>query len=404
MTDDLAKLGKQFRAELWPHTQLIEPSPLDEGLSLLDTATFLRMNTDLKWLVKQILVEGQPAIMGGAKKTLKTSLLIALAIAMASGRHFLGRFAVPRALRVGLISGEAGAATIKETFLRVCRAMIIDEPEELGICWGFRLPQLSVRQQLDALSELIKENELEVVILDPLYLCLLAGGTDLQASNLYHIGPLLADVSRACLDAGATPILAHHTRMDKSASYAQPELGDLTFAGVQEFARQWLLVGRRERYEPGSGEHKLWLNVGGSAGFSGCWALDLEEGVVSDDFTGRRWKVAVRSATDERQQKEKERGAEKQQEAAKDRAEVIKVLRRHPNGETYTQLHEGTPISKKRVRIALDQMLEAGAVVECEIMKPGGRGMHAQVAYRLVVPQADEDDVEEDELDEEVDA
>ena len=392
MASDLLQLGKRFRSYVWRQTQRIEPNLLDDGLSVIDTATFLRLNTEQKWLVKRIVVEGQPAIMGGGKKTLKTSLLIALAVAMASRMPFLRTFNVPRALRVGLISGEAGAATIKETFLRICLAMMVEKPEELGIYWGFRLPQLSVLRELNTLSQLIEDNGLEVLILDPLYLCLLAAGTDLQASNLYQVGPLLAEVSRACLEAGATPILAHHTRMGTATSYEPPDLGDLAFAGVQEFARQWLLVGRREKYEPGSGEHRLWLNVGGSAGFSGCWALDLEEGVVRDDFTGRRWDVAVRSSTDERQQKEQERQAEKQREVAQDRAKVATVLRRHPDGETYSKLCEAVDISKKRVRIVLDQMLDAREVEECRVIKPAGRsGTQEYDAFRLVVPQDDED-------------
>jgi hypothetical protein len=154
------ELGKRFRADVWPHTQIVEPSPLGEGLDLIDTATFLRMDTGLKWLVKRILVEGQPAIMGGAKKTLKTSILIALAVAMAAARSFLGSFKVPTALRVGLISGEAGKATIKETFLRVCSAMHVEEPAELGIHWGFRLPKLNDPRELDALADIVRDNGL----------------------------------------------------------------------------------------------------------------------------------------------------------------------------------------------------------------------------------------------------
>ena len=382
---------------MWSHTQRIEPNRVDGGLSLINTATFLRMDTKLTWFVKNLLVEGQPAIMGGGKKTLKTNLLIALAVAMAAARSFLGFFNVPKTLRVGVISGEAGTATIKETFLRICSAMNIEEPKELGIHWGFRLPKLNDVRELEALAGIIRDNDLNVIILDPLYLCLLTGRADLQASNLYQVGPLLADVSQACLDAGATPILAHHTRMDKAPTYLPPELGDLAFAGVQEFARHWLLVGRREKYEPGSGEHRLWLNVGGSAGFSGCWAMDIEEGVVRDDFTGRRWDVAVRSVTDERQRKEREQRAEKRREVAEDRAEVAKVLRRHPDGETYTKLCDAAPISKKRVRIALDQMLEAGEVEECKVDKPAGKGVQPYDAYRLVVPEDDGDiEVESD--------
>ena len=36
--------------------------------------------------------------------------------------------------------------------------------------------------------------------------------------------------------------------------------------GVGEFVRQWVLVGRRTPYQPGTGAHDLLLTVGGSAG------------------------------------------------------------------------------------------------------------------------------------------
>lgn len=45
-----------------------------------------------------------------------------------------------------------------------------------------------------------------------------------------------------------------------------------------------------------AGRHSLLLTAGGSAGQSGCWHLDVREGVVGDDFAGRKWQVKVRDA------------------------------------------------------------------------------------------------------------
>ncbi len=49
----------------------------------------------------------------------------------------------------------------------------------------------------------------DVVILDPLYLCALAG-TDAEASNVFQMGTLLRDMEELILHEGATPIFLHH--------------------------------------------------------------------------------------------------------------------------------------------------------------------------------------------------
>jgi replicative DNA helicase len=63
--------------------------------------------------------------------------------------------------------------------------------------------------------------------------------------------------------------------------------------GVGEFVRQWVLLARRQAFRPGSGEHCLVMAVGGSAGHSGCWQLDVSEGGSNGEANGRHWRVRV---------------------------------------------------------------------------------------------------------------
>ena len=116
------------------------------------------------------------------------------------------------------------------------------------------------------------------------------------------MGPLLLRLARTCLDAGATPVVIHHATKGAgrpTTKTTKPlDLDDLAFAGIGEFSRQWLLVNRTKPYCPGSGEHNLLMAVGGSAGHSGCWRLQIQEGMAKAGFGGRTWEVAVRDRDD----------------------------------------------------------------------------------------------------------
>jgi RecA-family ATPase len=75
---------------------------------------------NLEYLVEGALVKGQPCIVAGGRKSLKTSLIIDMGIALCTGGYSLGKLQVKRPVRVGILSGESGMATIQETARRVC--------------------------------------------------------------------------------------------------------------------------------------------------------------------------------------------------------------------------------------------------------------------------------------------
>src|SRR3954449_12059816 len=83
---------------------------------------FMKGDYEVAYHIDEVLAVGQPCMIAGATKTLKTSIGLDLYVSLASGKPFLGRFPVLQGARVGIMSGESGEATIKETLARIARA------------------------------------------------------------------------------------------------------------------------------------------------------------------------------------------------------------------------------------------------------------------------------------------
>jgi hypothetical protein len=378
------------------------PEPPPFTLGLVKTGDFFAETYQLEWNVKGVIVKGQACVFGGPSKTLKTSILIDAMISMASGTPFLGQFAIPHRQRVALISGESGRPVIQANAKQVCLARSLPYSEAGEIYWGFQVPQLCNSAHLEVVAKTIRDEGIEVIAFDPLYLALLAGNSRIDPKDMFQMGPLLADVAAACQDNGATPILCHHFTKHRDDPFGPPDMGELAYAGIGQFMRQWMLTSRRERYNAESGLHPLYFHYGGSAGHSGEMHIDIETGVVDEDFAGRRWNVTTSTPRQSREAREEQQKADKRrrlEEKAKEDAEKTLIRIRGDADRIYAELAKGFPKTKAdlrsslgtsgdRVNAALALLLNENRVRICRIGVSNSTGQRQVEGYEIVPPMS----------------
>jgi len=343
---------------------------------LLSGGELLALDLKPTFLVRNVMVEGQPMIVGGRSKTLKTSVAVDLAISLGSGTPFLGRFDSHR-VAAGFWSGESGAATIRETAQRIAAAKGV-ELAAVDVLWSFELPRLSRLDHLDALAEVIRAEGLKVAVVDPLYLALLSPETVSGASNIFAMGPLLQGLTKLGQDTGCTVVILHHFHKTGQPDEENPAgLEELSQSGVAEWCRQWILLQRRIPYGD-DGKHLLWMRVGGSAGHGSLWGVTIEEGQLDPDtFSGRTWDIAVSPAADAREQTKRDRdqrkAAEQEQREGEHRERLLRILRATPAGDTERALSKAAGMKADTFGRAVFALVQEGRAERCEIVKHGVR-------------------------------
>lgn len=325
---------------------------------------------NIRYHISGALAAVQNHIIGGRQKTLKTTIAVDAAISLASGLPFLGSLPVTQACRVVMFSAESSLSVLQETARRICKSKEVCLPDIDGLFWSEWLPRLDSAKHLEALKQTVQETQAEVLFLDPCYLMM--PGAD--AGNVFAQGERLRGISEICQEHGVCPVLLHHLRKRGKGdhSYDPPELDELSWSGFAEYARQWWLIGRREAYEVGSGSHRLWLSVGGSAGHNALLALDIEEGRAGEP---RRWEVSV-SRPDEARAAKKENTV---------RQRIYDAAREFPAGETKTGILTVAKVkSDAAVRAIFDAMVNEGLLVRCSVKK----GAAGYEGFRLATPEA----------------
>jgi hypothetical protein len=388
--DVRAYAAEQARTRHEPGDTSPEPTepPRPQRYRFVDSAEFLAGDYRPRWLVPHILVRGQPGVIAGPSKGMKTSVLVDLGVSIATATPFLGAFPVADRVRVAIVSGESGEYTLKETCQRVLAAKRLSTSALTGwLKWEFTLPTFADLASMADFGADLARIEADVVLIDPTYLCL----GDIDAKNLFEMGNVLRAIAAVLLKLrpGLTVILVHHA--NRTLTVGEPmELQHLAYSGLEQFARQFILLNRREKYQ-GDGTHDLWCTVGGSAGHGGLWNLHIEEGTVDEHFGGREWNVTVQTRSefqeDRAAQTETKRREQIRQRKVEAEAAVLDAIDQENESAgrpaTQSQIKGTTGLSTQKVKDLLAALIEDGVIEETTFEKlAGNRAKQRVKGYR----------------------
>lgn len=319
------------------------------GQALGDVDVWGSADTPVEWLVKDVLSADQPTIFGAMQKGLKTTLLTDLAVSLAKGLPWMGRFEIPAPRRVLMIVGEASQrASVRK--LRKAADHRNLKREDIGK--SIRLetvnfPTLPRLEDCLSIQEAVEAHQIDVVILDPLYM----GLEGVQTTNLCEVGPALRRFMRHCQPAKV--IIAHHVK--KTASFDDaPNLEDLSQAGIAEFAGNFWLMGRMQEYQ-GDGMHDMAIRYGGR---------DEQFGLLRLEFNERNWTSHFTNLIDHREHQQQQKANAK---VADMKSKIARVLHRSENHEgiSAAKLADGCGTKRSRALFveSIEEMEEAGTVV-----------------------------------------
>ena len=358
-----------------------------EGISLseLDQGDY-----SVEWLIDKFLVTKQPGIVGGPHKTLKTLICLDMAISLATGTDFLGRFKINRSVRAIYMSGEGGCGILQDYCRRICASKRLTMADAAGVIVCERVPLIDQLGHAEAVQAFLTENEAEVVFIDPVYRAL--SGAD--AGNVFIMGARLDAIHEAVQAVGATPILLHHIKRNRVDPNNPPDLQDLSWAGFAEHAGQWFMLGRRVPFTPNPrGLHELELNIGGRAGQSGRWGLDIEEGILDSEM-GRYWYPNVMPwdevAESVRTTREAAKNSKAVQEREAKKTRILEVLADNREGMFHRAIAPLAHMSPQICKDLCEDLVIQGAVVECSILKSPSHKTATPGAYKLA-PDWDEE-------------
>ncbi|MCR9202801.1 MAG: AAA family ATPase [Planctomycetaceae bacterium] len=343
------------------------------GVNVSDPEVWAEADEDIDWLVEGVFAADQPTIIGARKKSLKTTLIVDLAISQVTCRPWLEQFTVPRKRKTLVIVGESSQRALIRRIKKACKLRGVPRDELNGMLNvnAATFPNLPDEADCISVQHSIEKHGFEMVVLDPLYM----GLSGVNTSNLNEVGPALRRFKEACGDASV--VICHHVKKSAPTEGA-PDLDDLSQAGISEFAGNYWLMQRIGKYT-GDGLHELAVAYGGRDEQFGMNKLAFDENNWSSEFTSM-------SEHQEEQQREAEQRARDDHDRVLNnaRAAISKALRNEDEFRPKNWIESRCGSTKQKAfRIAFGDMLRDGTITEGKYEAPHGNGSRSLNGYAL---------------------
>ena len=246
--------------------------PLGRGLVIEDLAEVIaRVDAagPPAWLIEGLWPADAYGVLAAEDKAGKTWAALDLAISVAAGHPWFGRFACPTPGRVLVFLGEGGERSIVRRLRAISAHKAVDLDQlaaEPGLRLCFRVPKLRDGGDLAELEAELGQRPARLVILDPLYL---AAAGQANGGNLYEMGALLTPIQAICQAAGAALVVVTH--WNKTGEGTGPKR--ITGAGPSAWGRVLASAAVAHRGTTPQGASAVVLGfelVGGEIGRASC--------------------------------------------------------------------------------------------------------------------------------------
>jgi hypothetical protein len=241
---------------------------------------------ETNFLINGWLPDDEYGILGAPPKTMKTRLAIMFMACGASGDPLFGnpKWHVPNPFRCHFLAGETTIRSAWNTLERIASAAGRTLNDYSLLSMVHKTINLGNEREVDRLKLLVDREKIKLLVLDPFYLFARDLGRDMN--SMTATAQYLGRLTQLHEATGVNVLVVHHFPKSATRSagrsgqaFGIPDLSWLAGAGCDAWARYYMLVNRRERFdETKKGVHKLWVTLGGESVEPLSLAVDVDEG------------------------------------------------------------------------------------------------------------------------------